>query len=648
MRAPFESWSAARRHAEAAARTEPRGGDPDTTLARANQVAQVGRTIWLGLMAFLAFIVLTLVSVRDIDFFSLAATIDLPLVNIAIPTTVFFWSAAWLASAFHAFLQIHLLKLWDPLAALPDSHKGAPVAEALYPWIVIDWALRRRPDADRATRPRPLAGLADLAAVTAVWLAAPAVIAAFWWRSMPALDERLTLVIAGALALAIYTSLNGFTRASTLLGHGEHPPRLLAFMGSAPGRARLYDIGLLALLAISWMRTESFDRMLWSLAAADLRNADLAGRPADWADYDIARRRFRVGWCADHAIPPEACHAPVEEDFEVETNWIDVESHWIDEIAFAQAQTDHRNARTIWCENGDRGRTLDAAACTARFAALDRAFNIEWQEQRKVELATLQRPPMAGRDLRGADATGAFLVGLDFSGSRLEGADFSTARMEGADLVDAHLGRAKLIDARLEAANLVRVQLIGADLSSARLVHADLRHAFMETAILREARLERAILSHAGLGGANLFRAQMQDAKLDWAWLKGAILREARLKGADLSGARLEGAILSKASFEAVRWTGAKIGASPAHKTDFSNARDLTQGQLDLVIGDNETILPPGIHVQSCWAEAPANFDDMIASEFSVRLDWLDDEIGYNWVCGPLEAPMPVGTPAPE
>jgi choline-sulfatase len=65
----------------------------------------------------------------------------------------------------------------------------------------VGLARNRRPDAAQATVPRPLAWLADLVALTAVWLAGPAVIAGFWWRSMPAHDEGMTLAIAGALGI---------------------------------------------------------------------------------------------------------------------------------------------------------------------------------------------------------------------------------------------------------------------------------------------------------------------------------------------------------------------------------------------------------------------------------------------------------------
>ncbi|MGF1659606.1 MAG: pentapeptide repeat-containing protein [Rubrimonas sp.] len=756
MRQPFESRFAPRPKVAARAPT-----DAETALARANQVAQTGRAIWFGLLGYLAFVTLTLLSVRDIDFFSLESTVDLPLVNIAIPTSVFFWSAAWLAAAFHAFLQIHLLKLWDPLAALPATWKGRPVAEALHPWIVIDWGLRRRPDAEAATVHRPLAGLADAVALTAVWLAGPAVIAAFWWRSMPAHDEGMTIAIAAALLLAVYASRRNWRRARAALDRAPLRAAVEPEKDRLRFRGRLW-LGLLGalLLAVSWARTEGgfdhyanraidaweqamgpefeeelddegyllrtaqevqddwvrsrfltlddlsgqvenpgmFLRWLgligvveiegdvatWSpFAPIDLVNADLAGRPADWADHDIAKRRFRVGWCRDHAIPPEACHAPVEDGYGDEFGDI-VETGETGEAAFVQAQNDFAAARALWCEKEGAGRALAGAACAARFAALDRMAETEWTARRADELGRLRKPDMRGRDLRLAQAHGAFLAGLNLNEARLEAADLSEARLEGANLSLARLERANLFEARmertdlsearLERANLTLARLEGANLFEVRMEEAILSLARMERTDLRRARMERTDFTRARLEGANLFEAQLERADLGEARLEEAILSSARmeeailssarmersdftrarLEGVDLSWARLEGADLSLASFKSARWSRATFGPSLAYVADFSDAVDLTQSQLDdgpggPLIGDDDTILPRDAQtgeqlvIWSCWETLTPAIDRLLT-----RHDITEEgarEAG--WLCSEANPRRRTGRPAP-
>ena len=62
--------------------------DPDTKrqIDRINEISSYARTSWLGLMAYLAFVFITLLGVQDADFFVPARQTQLPLVNVAIPT----------------------------------------------------------------------------------------------------------------------------------------------------------------------------------------------------------------------------------------------------------------------------------------------------------------------------------------------------------------------------------------------------------------------------------------------------------------------------------------------------------------------------------------------------------------------------------
>ncbi len=130
---------------------EPVFVDETIALTRIEAIVSNARATWLVLIGFLAFITMTLLSVRDLDFFSATAVTSLPIVNIAIPTTVFFWTAAWLAAVLHTYFHLFLLKLWDALAEAPPEI-GKPdevrlkLGERVFPWLVNDWALRLRPD----------------------------------------------------------------------------------------------------------------------------------------------------------------------------------------------------------------------------------------------------------------------------------------------------------------------------------------------------------------------------------------------------------------------------------------------------------------------------------------------------------------------
>jgi hypothetical protein len=275
----------------------------DVALPRIEAIVANARTVWLGQIGFLAFITLTLVSTRDVDFFSVTATTTLPIINVAIPTTTFFWTAAWLGAVLHTYLHLFLLRLWDALAEAPD---GLRLGERVFPWLVNDWALRLRPD--RPLETRPMDWLANTVTLALVWLATPLVLLAFWWRSMPAYDAFLTLVIAGALGLSLLASVHGWRRARTRL---RRPGKLAATSSGAaigllsvalPPRWRHAGIVLgIALLALSLLRTEigsvpvgSFRYDGFLLAPIDLVGAEIAVRPDDWRDHELARRRFRI------------------------------------------------------------------------------------------------------------------------------------------------------------------------------------------------------------------------------------------------------------------------------------------------------------------------------------------------------------------
>jgi uncharacterized protein YjbI with pentapeptide repeats len=582
-------------------------------LERIAVVVGSARTIWLSQLAFLAFIGITLLSVRDLDFFSVSARIDVPLLGVTIPTTTFFLVAPWLATVLHVYFHLFLLKLWDALAEAPPTVDSLPLGERVFPWLVVDWALRRRPD--RPVTPRPMDGLASVVTGLLIWLATPLLITAFWWRSMPAHDARLTLAIAAALMLSLYASLRGWRRArhslkSTGRDHSASRRRgLSAQLRRLPAAigALLLWLGMLATLPLvtfgslagaGWHHLPAAiqpfldahwpgdERLRPPLVGADLAIAEIVEKPADWLARDTAERHVRTDWCQDRGLPPDTCHAPVE--------------------PYQQA------AREAWCA----ARTIDD--CAAAFARLDAAFAADWQEQRGEYLANLARPDLSGRDLRRANAPGAFLAKANLTRARLSEANLFQARLEEANLYQAPLERANLGWARLEGANLF------------------------------QARLEEANLFEARLEWANLFQTRLEDADLRVARLDGTYLGRAWLDGANLAEARLDGANLTEAHLWSVDWDNATFSASPAHSADFTGGRNLTQSQLAQVIGNSDTILPldaetgEQLYVWTCWAEPPPTFDALLYR----WPKFMHADLRAEWLCPPGVAPERTGRPA--
>jgi hypothetical protein len=169
----------------------------------------------------------------------------------------------------------------------------------------------------------------------------------------------------------------------------------------------------------------------------------------------------------------------------------------------------------------------------------------------------------------------------------------------------------------------------------------------MEGAQLLEARMEGAELSEAGVDGADFAFAGMEGARLWGARMEGAELWRARMEGADLQGAWMEGVDLREADLKSAGWAYTQ-SASPAHSADFRGARGLTQDQLNMVIGDVDTLLPhdPPLRVWTCWTDPPANLDALLERE-ETNDEGRRAALRAAWVCSPDNPRRPTGTPCP-
>ena len=222
-------------------------------------------------------------------------------------------------------------------------------------------------------------------------------------------------------------------------------------------------------------------------------------------------------------------------------------------------------------------KTRNRTYCAGRFLDLDTRFAIEWDVQRRAELAKLPQLDLYRRDLQGTNA--------------------SNARLTYARLEQADLSHATLTETDLEGAILIEAKLAGTYAQNATFDRADLTRAHLETAVMPSASFEHAALNTADLTLANLTNARLDDVDLSYdtyekggATLLGAILVNARLNRAngrsDLDGAILDGA-------------------------DLSDVMGLTQAQLDRAVGDRRTLLPrppfpeAPLRITSCWQEVP-------------------------------------------
>lgn len=139
--------------------------------------------------------------------------------------------------------------------------------------------------------------------------------------------------------------------------------------------------------------------------------------------------------------------------------------------------------------------------------------------------------------------------------------------------------------ARLEGFDLSGRQLSGVVLTSALLRRVDLSAVDAGGALFHGADLRNADATGTRFVGADLAVTRLRHARLVACQFAGASLKGADLAGADLSGAQMGDADLSGAILLGATLVGA----------DFAGVIGLTQGQLDDVVGDAHTRLPPGL-----------------------------------------------------
>ena len=78
---------------------------PKAQIDRINELSALARTAWFSLLGYLVFVGITLLGVKDADFFVPSRQTELPLVNVAIPTASFFWTAPILGAALYTYLR---------------------------------------------------------------------------------------------------------------------------------------------------------------------------------------------------------------------------------------------------------------------------------------------------------------------------------------------------------------------------------------------------------------------------------------------------------------------------------------------------------------------------------------------------------------
>ncbi|WP_068110589.1 pentapeptide repeat-containing protein [Tropicimonas marinistellae] len=429
----------------------------DAQINRINDLTRAGRANWFGLMAYLAFMLVTVLGVEDADFFIPSRQTDLPLIGVSIPTTSFFLFAPVLGAALYVYLHLIIRKCTEALTAPPPfvrktamDPKGVPLENPVLPWLLNDLVLRLR--GDGAAKRRPLDALATLTAILLIWLAGPAVLLITWSWSLPAHAEWMSITILIGAAFCIFAGWTSALRLRRGLAcAGRDTPNPEADAAEARGH-RQRDIwgrvAFLTLLALTLFKTEISVTIFGGislLARADLAGVTFAELPPGAVNPDTSRHRYRAEWCARQGLKPDVC------------------GHG-NGFGAPKFQAEMRRR---WCSWHPMPEGAD---CEAYFTQLDAEFDAEWQDLRRRTIAALAKPDLSGRDLRDADLRNATMPGIDLRDAQMEGAVLFRAQMEGAVLTRAQMEGADLTGAQMEGAVLT-----GARFQSANWAWANVR-----------------------------------------------------------------------------------------------------------------------------------------------------------------------------
>ena len=573
--------------------------DPKPIEKQIDDLSALARAAWLSLLGVLAFMAVTLLSITHADVLLNSRKIELPIVQIEVPTRLFLYLAPIVVTVLFVNLHMYLARLWQAFNEAPtdlELKSQVLTARAVAARAKAVEA-RTNADAGKATEDDKAAALAaetraaEAAAVAerAVADAAPGAPHHKGQRSEIRFADCIQPWFVNDYALHL-------KKGCHLRDSGRTLPRILmtlftawwaapivlvwAWYVSLLARSTGLSLVILACLAV----TAAVGSHSWLVAQRRLkgRRESLLLEPANWLFAAICFAALVFSLTATGKAPAVSFKTalldfPPQVNLERQNLVASVDG--VDSVDGVKAQ---REAfRQEWCEikgvaarvcanlpgttpagtnilimqrrtycEKELGRqgVSGARHCTRFFDQLDAAFDGDWAEVRRETLAHLPRIDLSGRDLAGAKAQLVNLTGARLDATDLSGASLEKSVLEGAQFIDADLSDVTAYYADLRLANLTT-----ANLSRANLESSELEGAIFYGAILKDARL----------ADANLVAADLRDADLRGADLRGAQLYRARLYGALMAGADLRGAV------------------------------GLTQPQLDAVIADATTQFSP-------------------------------------------------------
>jgi len=188
------------------------------------------------------------------------------------------------------------------------------------------------------------------------------------------------------------------------------------------------------------------------------------------------------------------------------------------------------------------------------------------------------------------DLSRRIMPGLSLQGANFSGSDFSHSNLAGAKLHRSRLNNTSFHKAYLMRVSGVEVNLNHAELRGTTLSEAKLIASNFTMADLRKADLTRGDFSRSDFSRAKLISTDAMEAVFI-----GAIFYKSNLGRGDFTGANFTDAQFIDTKFGDANFTGANLSGASLYKII-----GLTQEQLDVACGSNDTHLPAGFSLTTC------------------------------------------------
>lgn len=421
-------------------------------LEAAVDIAKETRTLIFAALGAVAFVAISIFSIRDCDLISGTGMVTLPLLDADVPLPVFFFATPLFLVLLFAYVHVDMRR----------SVEGLPRSATIPVWPLSEIPVR------------PLGKGLALSLITniIVWGAWPAVTVMLAWRVMPLGDPWLGPLNVMSVAVAFAVTVWNLSKVRTRRVDKTPWPIGLSTCVLLGG-----GLVVTALVCTKVLRPRDLPARYTDFRGADIVGLDLSGR-------DLRQANFA------RATLPQAILRGAD----------------LRRAAFTLAELEY----ALFCDaalefasfRGAKARNANFRCGKSRFRA--QFIDFTDADLRGVDFATSIFRTAPRADLTNASFWKADLNGADLSASDVTRANFSEARAHAASFDGARGDQAVFYRAKLNGARFGRAQLDRPNFTA-----ADLQGADFSEAVLTGARLAGADLRKARLGGCRLTDADV-------------------------------------------------------------------------------------------------------------------------------------------